>query len=251
MNKVKVGFFSFTEVTDPSEHHAYNEWHQLDHLPEQLPLPGVAHGERWVSSPACRATREAVPPLDRVHYVTCYLMTDPVEQTLRDFRDLGARLHAAGRFHHHRASHLSGPFLVAGEWAAPRVRISAAAVPWRPHRGVLVVVDEVPDGTDPAAVDAHLAWLDQEHVPTALAVPGVAGVWSFGPGPGLARQRTVPDGVGADLRVRVYWLDGEPDTTAAAVLGAAPPAASAPVRCVYAGALETIAPGEWGWFDGP
>jgi hypothetical protein len=25
MNKVKVGFFSFTEITDPAEHHSYNE----------------------------------------------------------------------------------------------------------------------------------------------------------------------------------------------------------------------------------
>ena len=53
MNKVEVGFFSFTEITDPSEHRAYNEWHQLDHMPEQLPLRGVAYGARWVSTPAC------------------------------------------------------------------------------------------------------------------------------------------------------------------------------------------------------
>ena len=36
-NKVKLGFFSFTEVTDPGQHRAYNEWHQLDHMPEQHP----------------------------------------------------------------------------------------------------------------------------------------------------------------------------------------------------------------------
>ena len=35
------GFFSFTEVTDPAEHRSYNEWHQLDHLPEQFPLAGI------------------------------------------------------------------------------------------------------------------------------------------------------------------------------------------------------------------
>ena len=43
MNKVKVGFFSFTEITDPAEHRAYNEWHQLDHMPEQLPIPGIVY----------------------------------------------------------------------------------------------------------------------------------------------------------------------------------------------------------------
>ena len=35
------GFFSFTEVTDPAAHREYNEWHQLDHLPEQMPLGGI------------------------------------------------------------------------------------------------------------------------------------------------------------------------------------------------------------------
>jgi len=33
-----LGFFSFTEVTDPSAHEAYNAWHQLDHLPEQFTI---------------------------------------------------------------------------------------------------------------------------------------------------------------------------------------------------------------------
>ena len=36
-----LGFFSFTEVTDPSAHEAYNAWHQLDHLPEQFTLDGT------------------------------------------------------------------------------------------------------------------------------------------------------------------------------------------------------------------
>ena len=57
MAKVLLGFFSFTEITDPSEHRSYNEWHQLDHMPEQYPLPGVVFGQRWVSTPACRRAR--------------------------------------------------------------------------------------------------------------------------------------------------------------------------------------------------
>ena len=41
VNKVKVGFFSFTEITDPAAHREYNEWHQLDHMPEQFPMRGT------------------------------------------------------------------------------------------------------------------------------------------------------------------------------------------------------------------
>lgn len=40
-------FFSFIELTDPERHRGYNEWHQLDHRPENLLLPGVAWGDRW------------------------------------------------------------------------------------------------------------------------------------------------------------------------------------------------------------
>jgi len=45
-NKIRLGFFSFTEITDPNEHHSYNEWHQLDHMPEQFPLSGIVYGQR-------------------------------------------------------------------------------------------------------------------------------------------------------------------------------------------------------------
>ena len=99
MNKVKVGFFSFTEITDPSAHREYNEWHQLDHMPEQFPMRGTAFGQRWVSTPACKAARlidgELLAP---AHYMTLYLFTDPVDETLQEFMDLGQQLRALGRF---------------------------------------------------------------------------------------------------------------------------------------------------------
>ena len=141
MGKVHIGFFSFTEVTDPSEHRSYNEWHQLDHMPEQYPIPGVAYGQRWVSTPACRRARAVdAAPLAPIHYMTLYLMGDPVDATLVAFRALGERLRGADRFFEHRRSRLSGPFAVTGTVAAPRVLVSADAVPFRPNRGVYVVV---------------------------------------------------------------------------------------------------------------
>ena len=45
VNKVKVGFFSFTEVLD-GRHREYNEWHLLDHMPEQFKLEGLHWGQR-------------------------------------------------------------------------------------------------------------------------------------------------------------------------------------------------------------
>jgi hypothetical protein len=92
------------------------------------------------------------------------------------------------------------------------VLISAAAVPYRPHRGVFVVVD---DARHPA-VDLN-AWCAQ---------PGVAGAWAF---------------AGEGRRISVAWID-DGDAIAAAPPGAA--------NAEFAGAFETITPWQWDWFDG-
>jgi hypothetical protein len=225
--KVSHGFFSFTEVTDPGAHAAYNAWHQLDHLPEQFPLPGIVYGQRWVSTPACRAARAAsAPALDSIHYVTCYLMAEPIVQTLDDFFALGAELHRLDRFFEARRAHLTGPFRVRGSAAAPRVLVSAPAVPYRPHRGVYLVVEEL--ATDDLAG-------------ALLAQPGVAGVWSFSTDPELNSRRWTS---GA-RRVTVAWLDDEPVEVAERV--AAVVAGRSGVE--LAGPFETITPGHWDWFE--
>lgn len=244
MTNVRVGFFSFTEVTEPGEHRAYNEWHMLDHMPEQFPLPGVAGGQRWVSTPAGRAARTvSAARLDPVHYVTLYLMTEPVDDTLRDFHALGGRLRALGRFHEHRRSHLSGPFELLDTHAAPRVRISAAAVPWRPMRGVYVTVDEV---TDRGAIAARAAWEQTEAIPRALELPGVAGVWRFATSP---RFRGGPWEPGHH-RIAVWYLDDDPLAVAPPLADAlaVPPGGPSPYTPVLHGPFETITPGEWDWF---
>jgi len=225
--KVSYGFFSFTEVTDPAAHHAYNEWHQLDHLPEQYPLPGIVHGQRWVSTPACRAARAvSEPPLDPIHYVTCYLMAEPIGPTLDDFFALGKELHRLDRFFRARRAHLTGPFRVETAGATARVLISAAAVPFRPNRGVYVIVEE--PGNDDAAGEL-------------LTIPGVAGVWTFATDDALTSPRWT---TGA-RHITVAWLDAEPLTVAADIA----PLVAARTGVAFAGPFETITPWRWDWFD--
>jgi hypothetical protein len=242
MNKVKVGFFSFTEITDPAEHRSYNEWHQLDHMPEQYPLPGMAFGQRWVSTPACRAARavdrELLAP---THYVTLYLMTEPVRQTLEEFHALGGHLRAVGRFHLHRRACLSGPFDVDAIDAAPRVLISAEAVPYRPNRGAYIVVEDlspVGHGTNESGRDAGTA-------AALLEAPGVAGIWSFV----SLEERRLAWRPGR-RRITVCFLDEDP-------LGVSPALGEIVRRrwpddaaVVHAGPLETVLPWHWDWFDG-
>ena len=137
--KPTYGFFSFTEVTDPAEHRSYNEWHQLDHLPEQFPLAGhrlrAAVGVDAGVPRGPRRERTGARP-DPLRHL--YLMAEPIEQTLDDFFALGAELHRLDRFHRHRRAHLTGPVRAS---TAPRPRPACSCrprrVPFRAHRGHL------------------------------------------------------------------------------------------------------------------
>jgi hypothetical protein len=212
--KVVAGFVSFTEV-EAGHHGTYNSWHLYDHLPEQLPLHGIAWGQRWVLTPALSSRAAAQPPLDRVHYVTLYLLAEPLEQTLEAFRGLGRRLRAEDRFHLHRRSHLSGAMEVRSMRAAPRVVVSAEAVPYRPNTGAHVRLTQ--DATPPVA--------------SLLNVPGVAGVWTF---------------AGMDMQLTWCWLDDDPIAVSEAINGTAPP----PPTARFSATLHTIDPrGPWDWFD--
>jgi uncharacterized glyoxalase superfamily protein PhnB len=129
-------YVSFTEVT-PDGHDAYNRWHLFDHLPEQYRLPGIAHGQRW----AVTSVIVAEPPLDRVDYVTLYLLTEPLAENVRAFWALGKELADAGRFDDHRVSHLNGALRIRDRRTAPPNPLDPRAVPFAPHRSVRIVLD--------------------------------------------------------------------------------------------------------------
>lgn len=239
--KVEVGFFSFTEITDPGAHRAYNEWHMLDHMPEQFPLPGIALGQRWVLTPAGASRARVSGRFAGVQYVTLYLMAGPIEETLDQFAALGQHLHDIDRWFEPRRSHVSGPWSVHAMAAAPRVAIRAAAIPARPHRGVHVSVTPAPAASASAVPDstADLArWC--EH-------PGVAGAWSFAPDPRFDHRRRYGNG----LAITVAWLDADLDAEPFA--GPDDVSAALPARsdAVFAATCETITPWQWDWFEDP
>jgi hypothetical protein len=196
-------------------------------------------GERWVCSPRCREARtvadEALAP---IHYLTLYLLAEPLERTLADFAALAARLRAAGRFFDARRARLSGPFAVEARHVAPRVAVSAEAVAHRPTRGLFVVVQD-PDAAPPAVA----GW---------VGVPGVAGVWSFGavgerPGRGGSDEWGGAPWRPGRHRVAVAFLDEDP-LAVAARLG---PRVGSLGGLRYAGPFEAIVPWQWDWFDPP
>ena len=97
MNRVKLGFFSLTSRSARGDDRPYLGWHQLDHMPEQYQLAGLVNGQRWASTPSCRAARLAESDgWSEVEHLVCYLMGEPVTETLEQFFDLGRTLAEMG-----------------------------------------------------------------------------------------------------------------------------------------------------------
>jgi hypothetical protein len=254
MTDVKVGFITLTEVSVTGNHADYNAWHQLDHMPEQFAIPGVVCGQRWVLTPDGAANAVTVDdPLGTFHYLTMYLMTEPVDETLKEFAEVRERLDKLGRFYEHRRARLSGAWVFLEALAAPRALVAPGVIPYRPNRGVYVVIDEPAPEADKDTLDEYLRRRHTQHFPQLLDMPGVAGIWSFAtrrwafaqsddPPPSLEAQDST--------RLTVVFLDEDPLEVAAAV-GPLVEAhwSGAPVRPRFAGPLSTITPWEWTWFD--
>src|ERR1019366_5303068 len=173
MQKIKVGFFSLSHHSESGDDRAYLEWHQLDHMPEQYILPGLVFAQRWAPTPACEAVRAAaVDDWAKTAHVVCYLMGNPLDETLDEFFTLGRALAEMGRFSQSLPKqYLAGLRLLQAQ-AAPRVLISDDVVPFRPHKGVYLIV-EAP--TEPGIQDEYLQRLHTDVLPTLVSVPGVAG----------------------------------------------------------------------------
>jgi hypothetical protein len=213
-------FFSFITLDDATEadHRRYNEWHQLDHRPENLALPGVAWGDRWARPVPYRDLGTAAPDHTGTDYVAMYWFNEPVEKSLAEWDQLGADSFQWGR----------GPLLpgvrrnllaffrpVKG-YAAARALVGPGVIPYRPNRGLHLTLSRF---AEPFSSDTHEhhRWEDRTLMPALLDLPGVAGAWTF-TFSHHQRHGSLPlTGDTADargtLRVRLLYLDEDPATT--------------------------------------
>jgi hypothetical protein len=220
-------------VVSLSQRHAdgrdaeYLEWHLLDHLPEQHRLAGLRSGQRWVSTPACRAARAAsAPPFDAVDHVVQYLFAEPLGPALDHFFGLGRALHGLDRMPIALPRVQVGGWKLAAVRAADRVLVGAAVLPWRPARGAYLLVEPLVEGMGGAADLASL-----------VAVAGVAGAWRW-TGAALDERLDATDG----LALTVCYLDDDPVAVAARLAPVEGALLAAPFEAVVAGAWDRHLP---------
>ena len=176
----------------------YFVWHSLDHRPEQYRIAGIRHSIRLVSTSACRAARlHSDPRFDAIDHVMTYFLTS--NAAFNKFWDLSEAL-CSERRPFRLPSIYAAYFQLTGKKAARRAIAGADVIPWRPARGVYLLVEDIA-----AAANAS---------PAALVdVPGVAGIWWHQGGkPPLAR---LIDNSG--MQVSYCFIDEDPVQTAAAL----------------------------------
>lgn len=262
-------FFSFTEVPEVADHGAYNEWHQLDHRPENLNLDGVRWGERWVRTPRCIAASERQAELAQSHYVNLYWFRSPAEAAIAEWQALAERSFQWGRRPDVAIAKrlMMGFFSTVKGYASPRVRVSPDALVFRPSTGIHLSVSRLPDPHSVAS-ERLAGWYDREHLPSLLELDGVAGAWTFtsdsttldpswAPVPGSTTFEASGNDRGA-FRVVLCFLDADPvavgheiGTRRSAAQAAWDDELRGAEVPVFVSPLETITPWDWTWFDEP
>jgi hypothetical protein len=256
----EVVFFSFAEVSDPSLHRAYNEWHQLDHRPENLALDGVRHGERWVRTPECAtASRVDDARLASTHYVNMYWFRQPWQQSFTEWQELAERSYQWGRRPEigYATRPLMGLFRTVSGQAAPDALVSADALPFRPARAVALSLYRFKQA-HADSTHAYLAEAQRRRLPALLEVPGVAGAWTFSSisttldpswQPVAGSATFDPSGLDAGLfRAELIFIDGDPETVTAAI-DAIPAVTVSAGEEIFASRLLPITAWQWSWFD--
>ena len=212
---VELAVFSLSASSPAGDDSRYLRWHALDHLPQQYEIPGLLFGQRFVSTPACRAARAAQSGrLEPVNHVVYYLFGGaPLARTLDEFFALRDRLIDVGRFPERLPSRLVAGCELVQMYAAPRALVSADVVPFRPNRGIYLVVEQ------------GRSW-SPDDVDAMLALDGVAGLWTFSPTT-IESDDLSKSGYG----VTVVYLDEDPVELAPSInvlLGSRRPALAAP-----------------------
>ncbi|MGJ3509299.1 hypothetical protein [Enemella sp. A6] len=213
-------FFSLATLPDagPEEHREYNKWHQLDHRPENLNLPGVEYGDRWGRPAEFKAAGTGNDTLGDTDYVTMYWYHEPFDESYRQWNDLGETSFQWGR----------GPlipgverrmlafFRIVKGYAAASSLVSPEVLKYRPNQGIhfLLTRHQKHHSLD---THTHYTWTDRVLMPGLMEVDGVAGGYTFSfshfQKHSTMNFNTPDEDAASSMRVRLLYLDGDPLAT--------------------------------------
>lgn len=168
----------------------YLRWHTLDHRPEQQRLRSVRTSLRVVSTPACRSARAAADDaFEAIDHVMTYFFADVAG--LEEFNALAIALSDSGRVPFVLPPVQRGVYAVRERIATPAAKAGADVLPWRPARGLYLLIEQ-----------------GETSASGLIEVRGVAGLWSASAVP------TPYSSVGADQQITLCFLDDDPVQTA-------------------------------------
>ena len=245
----RKSFFSFVELTDPSRHYEYNEYHQLDHRPSNLALPGVVWGDRWVRTPANgQASTGTDDRLRATQYVAMYWFAEPLDRSVPEWQELGERAFQWGRKPDTDWTRRKvGMFVPLKGYVADRVRVSEDVLPFRPVRGMHVTVTEIAEPHVGATEEVY-RWYDRVRLPQLVSCESVAGAWTFYSEWTAFGSKEDRDTL-AKHRITLLYLDGDPDAFVAERSHLPSGPDTSEVETVLLDSpLRPIEPWNWGWF---
>lgn len=221
---VRFAFISMSARDPDGRDGDYIAWHSLDHRPEQYRLPELRDSTRLVSTPACRNARAASEAhFDKVDHVMTYLFTGA--ECMPAFTELGGALDRGGRMEHRLPSVGYMTAELAGKIAAPRAVAGADVIPWRPAKGVYLIVEK--GASSPASL---------------IDVPGVAGAWWYSGNDTPGEMDTNSTG----LQITYCYLDDDPVAVAERLAPVMKERwASGEVQGLLAAPFHTIVPFDW------
>lgn len=221
---IRAIFLSMSARDTDGRDAQYLEWHSLDHRAEQHRIAGLRHSLRVISTPTCRAARLASDArFDAVDHVMTYFFT--ADAAFEQFNALSAAL-GGERRPFRLPSVYANYFHLAGKLAARRAVAGADVIPWRPARGIVLLVEQG-DASPAPLVDTD----------------GVAGLWwHTGGTPPVAN---FADNSG--LQVTYCFTDADPIQTARELRASLERRWSAGnVVPLLAAPFHTLVPFEWG-----
>lgn len=153
----------------------FNRWYDLDHLPENVALPGIIAARRYVATPDCKAQRVAAElealSGGRGTFCTTYLFgAEDLGAVQGQMSMLARRLAKEGRMFRRARAVFYAAHRLMSTHVSKTVPAAPEAAPFLGHRGIYVSMGEVAEPGQRAEV---AAWFEEVHIPDILEVPGI------------------------------------------------------------------------------